>query len=203
MAIRDHSLDEKIIQAATAEFLAFGFQKASMRRIAQRANLSTGALYTRYESKDALFCSIAKDVLSEIGNAFEPVYQSYMEAQTSASVEAILAAIRQEEQAAQRILCQYYDQCVLLYCRSEGSSLQAKLEQFLTHKAQDTVAYLEGIAKQEVNADGVAMILEEQFYCYRAILQKGLSKEKTMACLKMAEEFHEAGWRELFRQIME
>lgn len=202
MAIRNHSLDDKIIEAATTEFLEFGFQGASLRRIAQRANLSTGALYTRYESKDALFCSIVKDILSEISHEFEPLQKGYMDAQKSNSVEAILEAIRQEERVYQKILLKYYDQCVLFFCQSDGSSLQVKLEQLMTYKAKETVAFLENISKKEVNADGVEILLLQQFYCYRAILQKRLSKEKTTACLKMVENFQEAGWKELFRQIM-
>lgn len=202
MAIRNHSLDDKIIEAATTEFLEFGFQGASLRRIAQRANLSTGALYTRYESKDALFCSIVKDILSEISHEFEPLQKGYMDAQKSNSVEAILEAIRQEERVYQKILLKYYDQCVLFFCQSDGSSLQAKLEEFMAYKAKETVAFLENISKKEVNADGVEILLLQQFYGYRAILQKRLSKEQTTACLKMVENFQEAGWKEFFRQIM-
>ena len=202
MAVKNHLLDNKIIEAATAEFLEFGFQGASLRRIAQRANLSTGALYTRYESKDALFCSIVEDILSEISGEFEPLRQGYMDAQKSNRVEDVLEAIRQEERVYQQILFKYYDQCVLFFCQSDGSSLQAKLEQFMTYKAKETVAFLEIISKKEVNADAVELLLSQQFYCYRAILQKRLKKEKIIACLKLVEDFQEAGWKELFRQFM-
>lgn len=202
MAVKDHTLDERIIEAATTEFLEFGFQGASLRRIAQRANLSTGALYTRYESKDALFCSIVKDILSEISHEFDPLRQGYMNAQETNSVDAVLEAIRQEEKVYQKILLKYYDQCVLFFCQSDGSSLQTDLDQLMAYKAKETVAFLENISKQQVNADGVEMLLSQQFYCYRAILQKKLSIEKTTACLKMVADFHEAGWKELFRQIM-
>ena len=36
MANRDHSLDDGIIQAAYSEFLAYGFQKASLHKIAEK-----------------------------------------------------------------------------------------------------------------------------------------------------------------------
>ena len=55
MALKDHSLDDKIITAAFYEFMEFGFQKASIRKIAERAGVTHGAVYTRYNSKDALF----------------------------------------------------------------------------------------------------------------------------------------------------
>ncbi len=58
MASRDHSLDDGIIQAAYSEFLAYGFQKASLHKIAEKAGVTTGAIYTRCKNKDALFVSL-------------------------------------------------------------------------------------------------------------------------------------------------
>ena len=39
MANRDHSLDDEIIQAAYSEFLPYGFQKASLHKIAEKAGV--------------------------------------------------------------------------------------------------------------------------------------------------------------------
>ena len=61
MALKDHSLDEKITKAAFDEFMEFGFQKASIRKIADRAGVTPGAVYTRYDSKDDLFCSLVSN----------------------------------------------------------------------------------------------------------------------------------------------
>ena len=58
MANRDHSLDDRIICAARAEFLSCGFRKASLRKIADNAGVTTGAIYTRYRNKDTLFSSL-------------------------------------------------------------------------------------------------------------------------------------------------
>ena len=80
MAVKDHTLDEKIVKAAKEEFLQHGFSKASLRQIAKNAGLSTGALYTRYENKDELFASLVKDMFSEIGVKSEEVGRLYMEA---------------------------------------------------------------------------------------------------------------------------
>lgn len=202
VAVKDHSLDKRIVQSATVEFLEYGFQGASLRRIAQRANLSTGALYTRYKNKDALFCSIIEDIFYKIGEEFEPMHQIYMEAQRSGSAQNVLEAIQQEKQIYLDIIFKYYDQCVLLFCRSDGSSVQLKWEQLMEYKTRETVAYLNEIAKEKVDFDAIELLLSEQFYCYRWILQKEMSKEKTISCLKEVEAFHEAGWRDLFQRIM-
>ena len=51
-------LNEKILESARSEFLAYGYQDASLRRICRAAGLTTGALYKRYESKDSLFTAL-------------------------------------------------------------------------------------------------------------------------------------------------
>lgn len=55
MALKDHSIDNRIIAAARKEFYEYGFTQASLRKIASRAEVTTGALYTRYKNKDELF----------------------------------------------------------------------------------------------------------------------------------------------------
>ena len=63
MANRDHSLDDGIIQAAYSEFLTYGFQKASLHKIAEKAGVTTGAIYIAQP----------EDILRAI-NAEEQVY---------------------------------------------------------------------------------------------------------------------------------
>ncbi len=73
MALKDHSLDDKIIKAAFDEFMEFGFQKASIRKIADCAGVTPGAVYTRYDSKDDLFCSLVSNFLSAVKAQSEPI----------------------------------------------------------------------------------------------------------------------------------
>lgn len=72
MANRDHSLGDGIIQAAYSEFLAYGFQKASLHKIAEKAGVTTGAIYTRYKNKDALFASLLQDFFETMQVLFAP-----------------------------------------------------------------------------------------------------------------------------------
>ena len=77
MANRDHSLDDGIIQAAYSEFLAYGFQKASLHKIAEKAGVTTGAIYTRYKNKDALFASLLQDFFETMQVLFAPIEEGW------------------------------------------------------------------------------------------------------------------------------
>ena len=77
MALRDHSLDDKITNAAMDEFLDKGYMRASLRQIAAKAGVTVGAIQTRYSSKDELFTSLLTSFLEDIEAAFQAIRTDY------------------------------------------------------------------------------------------------------------------------------
>ena len=71
MALRDHSLDDKITNAAFEEFYKKGYRGASLRKIAEAAGVTVGAIQVRYKSKDELFACLTKPLLDDIKIVFE------------------------------------------------------------------------------------------------------------------------------------
>lgn len=203
MALKDHSLDDKIIRAAFDEFIEFGFQKASIRKISDRAGVTPGAIYTRYKSKDDLFCSLIENFLTAVKAQYEPVGEMYYSIQQSKDVGALLEAIRKEEEISLDLLFKYYDECILFYCRSEGSSIYDITQKMMENKTAVTVSYLKEMSQADIDWDGITMIIGEQFHYYRQILEKGYSKEKAVSCMKTVESFLEAGWKDLFEKILQ
>lgn len=94
----------------------------------------------------------------------------------------------------------YYDECVLLFCRSTGSSVEAQLNKWTNQKAVSTAEFIRQRAKKEIDTDLVELIINEQFRFYRQVLKKGYDKEKTVRLMDSIEEFHESGWKGLFEK---
>ncbi|MEA1972007.1 MAG: TetR/AcrR family transcriptional regulator [Candidatus Cloacimonadota bacterium] len=61
------SVKEKIMQVALQEFMKKGFEKPSMKSIAEKSNVSKGAIYHHFDSKDDLFFHCMKNFRNEIG----------------------------------------------------------------------------------------------------------------------------------------
>jgi AcrR family transcriptional regulator len=53
-------VEERILDAATAIFLQYGFAGASLEKIADAASASKATLYSRYSGKEALFSEVVK-----------------------------------------------------------------------------------------------------------------------------------------------
>lgn len=141
MANRDHSLDDGIIRAAYEEFLAHGFQNASLHKIAEKAGVSTGAIYTRYKNKDALFVSLLSGFIDKLGEIFTPAAAEYEKAGQIGTTEALLNAINYEERIYFRLLSDYYDECTLFFSRSDGSSVEKMVSRLMDTKTEQTVEF--------------------------------------------------------------
>jgi AcrR family transcriptional regulator len=71
MSKPDHSIDPRIMESAKKEFLAYGFEKASLKAICEDAGVTTGALYKRYKGKEDLFCAVVEDTVSALDDFVE------------------------------------------------------------------------------------------------------------------------------------
>ncbi len=64
---RDKTINhEKIIRAATDEFLEYGYDKASMRRIGQKCGITAAAIYRHFDSKEAMFDALVRPAVNDM-----------------------------------------------------------------------------------------------------------------------------------------
>ncbi len=197
MANKDHSLDDGILQAAYSEFLAYGFQKASLHKIAEKAGVTTGAIYTRYKNKDALFVSLLQDFFEAMKVLFAPVAEEYEKAKHSAQPEDILRAINAEESIYFRLLTEHYDDCTLFFSRSDGSSVEMILKEIMNTKTKQTVEFFSEVYGKAPNEDAIRLLMGSQFWYFRQLLNEHLDKDEMFDCLCSILDFTNAGWRQL------
>ena len=169
VALKNHSLDDKIITAARKEFTEFGFQRASINKIAERAGVTTGAIYTRYKNKDALFCDLLQNILVIFQTKAEPIAVEYHKSEISKRLSDFLSAMASEEDVYLEILFDHYEEAVLLFCKSEGSSVESIIKELIRHKVCETVLFFERISTRPVDRNALELLMHSQFYFYRQL----------------------------------
>lgn len=198
MANKDHSLDKKIVDSAMTEFMTYGYRGASIHRIAANAGVTTGAIYTRYESKDALFGSLVEDLFQDVITNILPLSQAYADLSANSGAEAFLSTYSEEMDATFAALFRHYDQCRLLLCKSEGSSAAQRLQKALQIKAESTVAFMERVATHPLNTDAIHMLILSHLNMYRDIIEQGYEQERAEACLKTLDHYLKPVWKAIF-----
>ena len=196
MTTKNHSLDDGIVRAAYAEFLERGFREASLHKIAENAGVTTGAIYTRYKNKDALFVSLLRDFYGEMEETFAPAVREYEKARQAGTTEALLAAIDFEERTYFRLLTERYDDCTLFFSRSDGSSVETMLQELMERKTEQTVEFFRQVYGKAPNADALRLLMGSQFWYFRQLLDKRLEEDAMFACLQTILDFTNAGWRQ-------
>lgn len=74
---------EAIINASKDEFLNYGYDNASMRRIAQKANMTVGNLYRYFANKQAINETIVTPVLNEINEMVKEISKDSVDMKSS------------------------------------------------------------------------------------------------------------------------
>ena len=114
MALRDHALDDKITAAAKQEFLEKGYTGASLRKIAEKAGATVGAIQTRYSSKDELFVCLLKPLLDDIAGLFQSTKADYYAETDADMLTGLREAMQHESAAILRLIFEHYEEAVLL-----------------------------------------------------------------------------------------
>ena len=65
----DKDTKENLLKCAKEEFMENGFQKASLRKICSKANVTTGAVYFLFGDKDGLLAGLVDDVYQNVLHA--------------------------------------------------------------------------------------------------------------------------------------
>jgi AcrR family transcriptional regulator len=136
----------KIRSSAVEAFINHGYQKASMREIAEAADMSVGNLYRYFKNKEALFGHLVQPLidafLANQDREFEPKYLDVNFLEHSSIVEMLMNA---------RI--KYREELYILFLRSEGSPFEGAKVRLIEYIEVQIKKFLE-----DMTNDGEAVI---------------------------------------------
>ena len=191
MANKDHSLDGPILQAAMEEFLANGYEKSSLRKIAAAAGVTVGAIYTRWPTKDQLFLALTEPLIQRIGETFREIRGAYY------GPDGMAEAMRQESDAILHLIFDDRDRAVLLLCRSGGSSLEHFFDRVTEEKLRETEAFFGEKPGGGPDPRVLKLLIGAQFHMYREAVAQGWSPEEARRVMDSVMVYHTGGWKAL------
>ena len=139
----------KIIAVAKEEFLEYGFEKSSLRRICSKAGCTTGAIYFFFKDKDELFCEIVNQVLIPVQRA---ISEHIVEDKESFNHLLVDADFEHEINLADRLVDILYsnrEESLILLTKAAGSSLENVQDLCVAELEKEYGELAEIYAKQE------------------------------------------------------
>lgn len=201
MANRDHSLDGKIVDAARSEFLEKGYRGASLRKIAEKAGVTVGAIQIRYKTKDALFENLLAPFLAEIEKTFQATRVEYWQYPAEKRLSYMETSMRMESEAILKLIFDHYDDAILLLCRSEGSRLAGCFDQIVERKVRESEAFFQAANAAFFDPALLRLLIASQFHSYHQIVQEGYDQCTAKRYMNALMRYHLGGWTTLLNAI--
>ena len=182
-----------LLNSGKDQFLAYGFEKASLRTICKKAGLTTGAFYHHFSGKEDLFSSLVEPMI----HGFRKMYQNVISqelADLTTGVENELTSIT--------YAIDHKDEFRLLFDCSKGT----QYEGFKEHLIQEVFypSYQEVFdryAGRHVDPALVRIILYMKFEEYMELIYGGYTMNEVKKLITQLTVFSEAGFHRLLEEI--
>ncbi len=200
---RDKTVNhEKIVEAAFDEFKKYGFEDASMRRIASACGMSASGLYKHFPGKEEMFTSLIKPALDGLMNLYHQIEEEYFD-DLSQNGRADVSDSKGELVRAMEFIYDHYDEFELIICKSKGSVYENFKHDIANLEEKVTLRYMDEIRKNGIH---VKDINQKEFHllvtaCIEALFQTvthGFSKEEALHFAKTVQNFYGPAWKAFF-----
>ena len=184
---------ERILASGKAEFLANGYEKASVRTICRKAGLTTGAFYNQFSGKEDLFGALVEPMLAGFHRMYETVISQEL-ADLTTGIGNELTSITYARK--------HRDEFRLLFDCSGGT----KYEGFKEHLIHEVFypsyqAIFDRYAGRPVDPSLVLVILHMKFEEYMDLIYGGYTMEEVKKLIRQLTVFSEAGFHRLLEEI--
>lgn len=199
---RDKALHhESIIEAATAEFLEYGFTDASMRRIASAAGMSASGLYKHFAGKEEMFAALV-----------EPAYQGLMDLfrreaddQRRSVGNGDLSQWENGRDAklAMAYIYDHLDAFRLLVCKSQGTKYEGFLHELAVLEEETTLSFMEMLKQQGRKLKGfrrkeLHLLTTANVNAVFQTVEHAFTREEAMHYADTLDRFFSKAWQEFF-----
>ena len=195
-------IQKEILKAAEKVFLENGFPKASMREIAQEAQVGLSNIYNYFKNKDDIFCTVVRPVISAFDRMLHEHHGRYgadiMEMYSSEYLRCVIEEYMTLIQKHRKLL-------VLLFFHAQGSSLENFKENFTERSTSLVKEYFrdmkEKYPQMSINVTDFSIHLHTawMFTMFEELLMHSVPKQEMEAILHDYILFEIQGWRAIIK----
>ncbi len=185
---------EALIKSAKREFLTYGFNDASLRRISADSGVSTNSIYTRFKDKAGLFEAV-------VSTAADGLMELYL-AHIKPAIDAIdmEVAIQQGNEGTDDVLdyiFQYKEEFILLFCHSQGTKYQDYFDRLSGIEEKFYKHFVKKYATKTACVDEFFIHVQCRlgWQCIYEILSHDKSYEEAVVYMTNVRQYNFAGWK--------
>lgn len=193
MQYEKEEIRQRILTAARAEFLVSGFESASIRAIASKAQTAKSNLYNYFSDKDALFYAVLEPTVREIRMGLEMAKQFNIpkeaEGYTFSSQQMVIGAVSQ-------YTASHLEEVKLLLFKAQGSTLEGFKHEILDNFTDNMHAWTRSIrGAREVSRLFVRSVCSFYLNMIEQLYLVHPTAEEVERCMREIAVFVYHGWK--------
>lgn len=193
---------EAILAASQNEFLTYGYEKASVRRIAREADVTTGAIYVHFSGKEALFDALTKEVTDRFLDMFRESYEDFNYLPLKDQFPLLKP---QFEEAVPMFINYLYDHFTVfklfLCCNQSdlGERYIGELSSIEEQAVCRIIAKMEAAGYPETNLDRdvIRILASSLLQQVKGFIALDIPRERALEYTKTMSSFWRAGWMKI------
>lgn len=189
----------KVLAAAREEFMKYGFENASMRRIGERCGMSAAGLYRHCRDKQDLFSMIVEPSIQKINDWLDAHIKRSIQTMEADEIDLWKDS---EIDMMRDLIYPNMEEYRLLLTKAQGSPYENFLHD-LTEQHQNKMMefipllYERGYVAKRIDAKELHLLLSAYTMAMFEPVVHGYSLEDAYRCLETLEAFFLPGWKQL------
>ena len=201
MRLINEKLAADLLEAGKKEFLAHGFQGASLRDIAASLGVTTGAIYRYYTDKAELFSALVEKPARELEERYRAAQKEFVDQPLQDQLTE-LPEVSDENSWIMEFIYDNFDAFKLIVCCSAGTGYEHYLDTLVEIEANSGRALLERMeeAGKQIHQIDDALIHIVSSALFNGIFETvrhDMPRDKAFVYLNDLKEFYSAGWFKL------
>ena len=202
MAKRVEGRSDRLLECARIEFLEMGFQDASLRVIAAKADTSTGAIYTRFQDKEGLFHALVDDTVNALLFWFEQGQQSFANQPSEPQKQDVLTYKPDLWEELVDYIYAHWDVFRLLVRCTDHPCYEDMLNRLIDIEVRYTYQFLESTGNGALTSGALspmlAHMLSSAFYSgLFETVRHEMTKEEAQTYVRRLRRFFVCGWADI------
>ncbi|MDE7324722.1 MAG: TetR/AcrR family transcriptional regulator [Lachnospiraceae bacterium] len=205
MASRIEGYDEKIITCAKEEFLKRGYADASLRTIAQNADVSTSTIYTRYLDKEGLFRFLVEPAAKGLKDLIGRSLLEFTTLPENNQAEKMMEYSDKGFAETVSFIYKHFDEFKLLVMGAPGNYYQDFLESLVELDTACMKSFLVRIGSKAMEegriTDGFLHVVSSAFYSgiFEVVIHD-MPMEEARSYINELRAFYGNGWKEYYQK---
>ena len=187
----------RIIRCLKEEFLAYGYNKASLNRVSAKVGITTAGLYKHFESKEGMFYHLVEDTLEDFDRL-----TSRVGGQMDADVDYNPFSMDWMKVWADFIFS-HYEGVKLLICCSSGSRFASFEDDLIRMEAEGNRRYaevlrLKGKLARDIPDMQWQILSSAYIHLIFEVVRRDMTKDEALEHMHFVGELLYPGWKIIF-----